>query len=208
MAANYDMIAPIYDLTSCIVFGRTIAKAQICLLRFIPAGSRVLIAGGGTGWILEEITKLQSDGLEIDYVEASAKMMQLSQRRNYKSNVVNFIQSPIENYNTEKQYDVIITPFLFDNFKAHKLEIVFEKLHAQLKTDGLWLYADFVYDQEISPMWQKLLLRIMYLFFRITTGVETSELFSVTGYFAESYLQVYESYRYADFIRSAVYRKL
>jgi 2-polyprenyl-3-methyl-5-hydroxy-6-metoxy-1,4-benzoquinol methylase len=168
----------------------------------------VLIAGGGTGWILEEIKRIHTDGLEIDYVEASAKMIQLSKLRNYQGNVVNFIQMPIEHYEGERPYDVIITPFLFDNFKADTIRLVFGKLSAMLKTGGVWLYADFVYDQATSPWWQQLLLRSMYLFFKITAGVDANELVDMDDYFVNDYQRVFKSYRYARFIRSIAYKKL
>jgi len=207
MPANYDHIAGIYDFLSRIIFGRHIVQAQVCFLRYIPADSRVLIVGGGTGWILDKLSDEHPQGLEIDYVESSAQMIALSQRRNFKENTVNFIHLPIEDFSIDKQYDVIITPFLFDNFPSAKLESVFAKLDPALKTNGLWLYTDFVCDKNKSPLWQKLLLRVMYLFFRITSNIEARELISMEKYFAQSYSIEFDSLRYFKFIRSVVYRK-
>jgi spermidine synthase len=82
MAGNYDNSASFYDGLSRLVFGRTLIAAQVAFLSSIPKNAKVLIIGGGTGWILEEITRLYPSGLTITYVEISANMMALSQKRN------------------------------------------------------------------------------------------------------------------------------
>jgi ubiquinone/menaquinone biosynthesis C-methylase UbiE len=208
MAANYDKIARVYDLLSRMVFGRHIEQAQVCMLDHVPSGSSILIVGGGTGWILEKLSEEHPQGLQIDYVEVSGQMIALSQKRNYEKNKVNFINVPIEEFISNKSYDVIITPFVLDNFSADKVGSIFEKLDGRLKVNGKWLYADFVYDKVKSTLWQKLLLKVMYFFFRITSGIETQELVSMDKYFAGSYEIQFEAAHYFKFIRSAVYRKL
>jgi len=208
MPANYDSIANIYDPLSRLIYGRQIIAAQVDLLRYIPADGKILIVGGGTGWILEKITGQHSQGLEIDYVESSAKMLELSQKKDCKNNTVNFIHEQIENHILQKQYDVIITPFLFDNFKSETTDSTFQKMDASLVNKGLWLYVDFVSKEEQSAFWQRLLLKAMYLFFGLISNVETKELIDMEPYFEKSYQKEYEAKYFQKFIRSAVYRKL
>jgi len=207
MATNYDTIASSYDLIRKIVLGNSIVKAQVGLLKFIPANSRILIVGGGTGWILEEISAIYSEGLQIDYVESSAKMIRLSQKRNHRSNEITYIHQPIEIYTTDKIYDVIITPFLFDNFQIDKIAIIFAKLNRYLNKDGVWLYADFVYDETHGPLWQKILLKIMYFFFRVTCKIETQEIVNMDQFFTTLYYPVFTTSYYHNFIQSIAYRK-
>lgn len=207
MATNYDKIATRYDLIRKIVLGNAIVEAQVGLLKYVPANSRVLIVGGGTGWILEEIVKIHSSGLIIDYVESSAKMIQLSKKRNCYLNEVNFIHQPVEEFIAATNYDAIITPFLFDNFQKEKIAIIFARLHSYLKNTGVWLYADFVYDESKGRLWQKVLLKIMYLFFRITCKIETQELINMESFFAPLYSKAFEQFCYHDFIVSVVYQQ-
>ncbi len=204
---NYDSIARIYDLLSRMIFGRHLIEVQTCLIKYIPPGSSILIVGGGTGWILEAIAAQYPQGLKIDYVESSEKMILLSTQRNCKLNVVNFIHRPIEDHSTAKQYDIVFTPFLFDNFRKEKIEVVFEKLNGMLKTEGIWLFADFVNERNKSPYWQSILLRTMYLFFHITCGIEANELVNIDSYFASTFRLDFEVYRFSKFIRSAAYSK-
>jgi ubiquinone/menaquinone biosynthesis C-methylase UbiE len=208
MPANYDKIARIYDLLSGMVFGKAITKAQAHLLQCLPTGDyRLLIVGGGTGWILEELSRLRPEGITIDYVEASGEMIALSRKRSYGKNAVNFFHAPIEDFSSDQMYQVIITPFVLDNFEESKLKIIFSRLDNLLEEEGTWLYADFVYSKTASPLWQKLLLKIMYFFFRITTKIETKKLVDVEKYFEKGYRKKMGARFYFDFIKAVAYKK-
>ncbi len=208
MPANYDKIAKVYDFISRLVYGNALVNAQVWLLKYVPANSRILIVGGGTGWILEKFAAIHSNGLIIDYVESSAKMIALSQKRKYQENEVNFINVAIENYTTTNKYDVILTPFLFDNFTADKIQILFTQLNALLKPTGTWLYADFMYDKQKSPLWQKVLLKTMYFFFKLTSDIETQELVSMDVYFKTAgYNKMERETWFFNFIQSVAFQK-
>ncbi len=207
-STNYNAVAWFYDALSRLVFGSSIKKAQIDLLSLIPSNSKLLIVGGGTGWILEEITKLHPSGLEITYVDSSSKMIELSKKRNPAANQVQFIEASIEDYlqpNASNLYDVIITPFIADCFSQSAWQQVFIKLDASLQPNGLWLYTDFQLNDK-SPLWQKLLIKLLYLFFRITCRIPAKQLPDVDGYFS-SYKQVSKRMYFAGFIVSQVFRK-
>jgi ubiquinone/menaquinone biosynthesis C-methylase UbiE len=174
MQGNYDAVAGFYDPLSRLVFGKEIQRAHAFLLEAVPANARILIIGGGTGWILEDLGKLHNQGLHITYVEQSEKMMRRSRRRHAGDNQVTFIQAPIQAAVLDQRYDVVITPFLFDNFSAKTLEEVFGKIDFYLKGGGLWLFADFQLVRDNSR--QKVLLKLMYLFFGLLCNIEASRL--------------------------------
>ncbi|MCJ8212087.1 methyltransferase domain-containing protein [Mucilaginibacter sp. RS28] len=190
MSANYDKTSSFYDTLSRLVFGNTLRNAQISLLTYIPADAVVLIAGGGTGWILEEIAKVHSQGLEIFYVEISANMLALSQKRSIGNNTVHFINSPAEMVSLPKPADVIITPFLFDNFTQQAAERLFNHLNGQLKPGGVWLNTDF---QIAGKWWHKPLLKSMYLFFKLFNAVQVNQLPAISGLFEKNNYQVLKS---------------
>ena len=207
MANNYNGIAKFYDGISRIVYQNAIVKAQVFLIQFIKAHDKVLIVGGGTGWILEEISKLPSENISVVYVEKSSAMIELSKKRNYKNVKVDFIEMGIEDYKTTTQFDIILTPFLFDNFLKKKIDVVFEKLNVLIKSKGIWLYADFVNDKTNKKLWQQLLLKTMYLFFRITTKIETQELINMRPYFKHDYTLISQQYFYKGFIQAIAFKK-
>jgi ubiquinone/menaquinone biosynthesis C-methylase UbiE len=206
MAANYNNSAWFYDRLSCLIYGRALINAQVYLLQYIPASSKILIIGGGTGWILEEITKIHPAGLNITYIEVAPAMMSISQKRQTGTNKVTFFNNAVENINLQTDFDIVITPFLFDNFKEQTLQKVFEHIHQSLKSKGLWLNADF---QLTGKWWQRLLLRSMFLFFRILCGIEASSLPDIEQQFEKySYENIAGRTFYGDFIISKIYTKM
>ncbi|MFC0515864.1 class I SAM-dependent methyltransferase [Mucilaginibacter angelicae] len=206
MAANYDNSAWFYDLLSRLVYGRALVNVQVYLLSFVPAGSKILIAGGGTGWILDELTKIHPAGLKIAYIEISANMLTLSQKRQTGQNEVVFINDAVENVKLPPDFDVVITPFLFDNFLDETVDSVFNHLHNRLKPGGLWLNADF---QLTGRWWQNLLLKSMFIFFRLLCGIEASRLPAIEKHFnAGGYNIIKNKTFFGDFIVARVYKKL
>jgi ubiquinone/menaquinone biosynthesis C-methylase UbiE len=208
MKNNYDKIARYYDTLSRLVFFRAQLNAQIALLKDIPVDSNLLIVGGGTGWILEEIAKIHASGLTITYVEISEKMLGLSRKRDVKQNHVRFVQAAIADYATEESFDVIITAFLFDNFSGDAAVAVFEQLHRYLKAFGLWLFTDFYYTQNTGKFWQGWLLQTMYFFFRRISDVEADKLVDMEPLFKRAGYTIRKTqYTYQRFIKSLVYLK-
>ena len=209
MPNNYDNIAGSYDAISRLVFRKSIVRSQQALLPYVKTPSRILIVGGGTGWILEELSKVHARGLSITYVEISKNMIGLAQKRNWHQNKVSFVHAAIEDYNTELKFDVIMTPFLFDNFGKERAETVFNLLDKLSLPGGLWLFTDFHVEKNASGIWQSALLKMMYWFFRTICHVEADKLPDLKAQFsAARYACIYKSMHFSGFIQSLVFRKL
>ena len=205
MGANYNNSAWFYDRLARLVYGQALLNAQVYLLQFIGPNTKILIAGGGTGWILDEITRVHQSGLQITYIEIAAKMMALSRKRNMGGNRVVFIHQAVEDVDLADDFDIIITPFLFDNFTEPSFQKLFKHLSAALQANGVWHNADF---QLTGKWWQNLLLKSMFLFFRIWCGIEASKLPAVKKQFEKNgYTAIAQKTFFGDFIVSEVYRK-
>lgn len=205
MAANYDNAAWFYDGLSRFIYGKALIKSQVYLLQYIRPGSDILIVGGGTGWILEELTKIYPSGLQITYVEISAKMITLSQKRNTGNNKAVFINDAIEKVASPNGFDVVITSFLFDNFTAATAKLVFDHINSMLKQDGLWLNADF---QLTGKWWQNVLLKSMLLFFKLLCGIEATQMHAIEPCFIKNGYGIMAGKTFfGDFIISKGYHK-
>jgi len=205
MAASFNNSAWFYDRLSRLVYGKAIVNTQFYLLGYIQPNSNILIVGGGTGWILDEITRLHPTGLKITYVEPAKRMMALSQKRNAAGNEIVFINDVVENVNLPANFDAVLTPFLFDNFTAETLKIVFNKIDSLLKPGAFWLNCDF---QLTGRWWQVLLLKSMFLFFRTIDKIEAGELPGIEDCFnRNNYSPKSEQTFFGDFIVARVYRK-
>ena len=187
------------------MYGRALVKAQQYVVRSIPSDARVLIVGGGTGWVLEEITKVHPSGLFITYIDSSARMIDLAKKRNVGENEVTFIAAQIETMATDDVYDVVLTPFLFDNFTDDNLRKIFSLIDKRLVKDGAWLYCDF---QNTDVFWQKALLKAMYFFFRTSCGIEARQLPDAAALFAAFGYRAKEQKMFMNnFVTSAVYKR-
>ncbi|RYE28200.1 MAG: methyltransferase domain-containing protein [Sphingobacteriaceae bacterium] len=208
MPNNYDAAAWFYDALSQLVFGNKLIESQRFLVQQIMPEAKILIVGGGTGWILEELTRVQPSTLKITYVEISARMICLSKQKYYGQNEVVFVNLPIEDFMLTENYNIILTPFLFDNFSEKRIRAVFKQLHQSLKPGGLWLLADFQVQKNYAGIWQQILLKTMYWFFGWLCSVETKQLTTMRPVFlAENYQLSAEKTFYQGFIISQVYRK-
>lgn len=205
MNKGYDNVSWFYDRLSRLVFGNKLHAAECYFLSAIMPADNILIAGGGSGLILEDITKLHPRGLSITYIDASPKMIALAQERNAGDNKVSFIASPVQNIKLSSDYDVIITPFLFDNFAGATATEVFKHLDRSLHSNGQWLYTDF---RNTGKAKHGLLLKSMYMFFGTLCGIRTSTLPDMDALFAQhAYELKKESSSMNGFVASMVYVK-
>ena len=219
MANNYDPIAAYYDLLHRLVYGRTEINAQVGLLSFIKPGDRLLIVGGGTGWILEKIRDLYRSGLVITYVESSRAMMTLSRKRDCGQNQVEFVEGSVEQfvttvrydgvvrYDAVLRYDCILTGFFFDNFASDQAARIVGELAPRLGEGGFWLFADFHYQKGKGKWWQAILLKLMYASARLIVKVEGEELTDMAPIFeGAGFEEVYAAFYYGRFIKAIAYR--
>lgn len=173
---DFNWIAPVYDALAFVVFGQRLKQAQSAFLDRIPAGASVLMVGGGTGWLLEQVLGHYQPG-KVVYVETSAQMVARASKRILQKplpGTVDFRMGDETALPMGAQFDVIITPFVLDLFTESTLQYAFiPSLMNVLKSDGVWLVTDFV-----NPPggWQKVLLWCMIQFFRLTAGIETRKL--------------------------------
>ncbi len=201
---SFDVIAPVYDLLSRMVYGKSIVAAQKYFLKDIPEGAHVLIVGGGTGWIIEELFAVNKT-CSVVYIEASQKMLQKAQNRmnsSDKSRIQFIFQSEMP---SEGSYDVIITNFFLDVFPSDKLIYIIQQLKDRVVTNGRWIVTDFVDD---GKRWQRFLLKVMYAFFRSVSKLETSILPPWQRLLMDAGMQRNGVKRfYAGFIETAIYQK-
>lgn len=168
---DFDRIAFCYDLLVKLVFGKSLARAQSAHLHLIKSEGRVLILGGGTGLILQQVLA-QAENTRIDYVEASYEMLKRAKSRVEENPKVNFVHGTHEDI-PAVDYDFIITPFVLDVFEADALMEVSLLLRDKLSEAGMLLCTDF---GQTNRWYYRLLVWLMHRFFRLTTRLRSGEL--------------------------------
>jgi tRNA (cmo5U34)-methyltransferase len=199
---GFDAIAKMYDGLARIVFGRSIRNAQLYFLNQIPIDADILILGGGTGWILNEILKL-NPSCRIWYVEASAQMISRSKKRAEGYSNIYFVHGTEDDIPSAQNFDVVITNFYLDLFANEKLPEVIDKILPRLKTDFRWLATDFIDE---GKWWQRTMLKLMYSFFAITANIASRQLPDWCVIFENSGLhQIDSKLFYSGFIKTSIF---
>jgi len=200
---SFDRIAFIYDFLAKLVFGKSLINSQKYFLDKIGDGSKVLILGGGSGWLLAELLKIKSN-CEVWYTDASEKMILFSKSKIETGYIVHFIHGTEQDIPLSIKYDVVITNFYLDLFTDHQLADVVIKIQSSLESGAHWIITDFVNNRK---WWQRMMLKIMYWFFRITCGLESRQLPEWNKAMENAGVKEIESkYFYKGFIKTAFFR--
>lgn len=203
---NYNLLAPIYDSLGRLVYFGALRRAQLHFLNEIPKGSRILFIGGGTGFLLNPLFEHSAPG-EVWYIEKSAAMIRKSKNvlnPKYRNQTF-FLHGTQEDIHEKEEFDVVLSFFFFDQFRFMALGKIFLRLNTHLKADGIWLWADFIPPQ---TWWQKGLMRMMLVFFSLTTRLGTNQVYDVPGIFKQRGLRLEkEAFYYGGFIRTVLFRK-
>lgn len=199
---NFDRIAPIYDKLVSVVFGKAMRRAQTKFLKEIRNHSRVLILGGGTGWLLEEVLSLRPD-CQVIYIDASKKMIDMARQTIGNSRNVAFIHGTEKEIPAASSFEVVITHFYLDLFGERSCRDTCNIIRNHCRAGSLWIACDFV-DR---ALWHSVMLRIMYSFFQLTTNLQTKCLPDWRACIQETgFSEIGVGYYSSNFICSALYR--
>lgn len=170
IATGFDRLASAYSSLSKVVFGVAPEQAQQHFITSVNAGDCILILGGGSGDFLKSLLKHQAE-ITVDYIDISQKMIRLAREKTHNPSNVNFIAGT-EQVIPNRKYTVIITNFYLDLFSDNTLQNIVQKIKTHLTPGARWLATDFVSKKG----WHKIMLWMMYRFFRIAVGIEAKSL--------------------------------
>ncbi|MEQ9304157.1 MAG: class I SAM-dependent methyltransferase [Marinoscillum sp.] len=163
---NFDRVALIYDRLARLVFGPQWHQVQATAATDLNTVKHLLIIGGGTGAILEQL-----DHPEITYVELSGRMIDRTKQRSTKA-AMKFMNIDFLQWKSDQKYDAIYCPFFLDCFNEEQLPQVVQKLSEYLTDTGRLYVVDF----QRGNWGQRVSVRVMLRFFRITSGLSANQL--------------------------------
>lgn len=195
---GFDLLAPYYDRLVKIIFGDRLHDATAEHLDFLKPDDKVLILGGGTGRILTSLPPLQKPVL---YIDTSAQMISQAKKRKTQCEVV---FSAEEKYFHER-IDAIILPFFLDMFDISTGKAYLNTIQKNLADSGKILFTDFATPQR---QYHKLLLWLMYRFFRVLCGIEAKALPNYDLIFQKDLKIVYRKKYMDGFLETRLYEKV
>lgn len=201
VAAGFNKLAPFYNTLSRIVFLNSLEKSQKHFLSHISATDNVLILGGGSGNFLKALLQ-KHPGLHIDYIDISPVMLKLAQEKARNATSVNFLEGT-ELSIPETTYSVVITNFYLDVFSEATLKQIILKIKKHIQPHTKWVVTDFVKCR----FWQRIILWLMYRFFRLFTGIEANTLPDWRKILNQTGFEEMDSAKfYGGFIKSSLFK--
>jgi SAM-dependent methyltransferase len=179
---NFDLIARPYRWLEYLTLGRALESCRLHYLSTLLQQKRALILGDGDGRFLAKLLA-QNPHLQTDAVDTSATMLELlrhrceaagpsieTRLRIHHTSALNFYPPSGE------KYDLVVTHFFLDCLTQPNLEALINRIAPTLSPNALWLISDFHIPSGPMRLPAKIIVRSLYLAFRILTGLRTTRL--------------------------------
>jgi len=178
---SFDILAPHYRWMEFVLAGEKLHRCRKTFLDEIPAARSLLLLGEGHGRCLVECCQ-RFPNTRITCVDASERMLTQARRQMTRHKMgadhVEFIHANVLSWTpTGKTYDLIVTNFFLDCFRADQLEQIIFQVAAATTPKVNWLIADFQTPPAgLRRIRGRLILWAMYAFFRTMTRLPAYEL--------------------------------
>lgn len=202
---GFDRLAPVYDLLVRLFAGDALPASQAALIPFLEPAKRVLVIGGGTGLFLKALCASMPHATFVN-IDLSSGMLQRATRRTGAQ--VEHRHGGLEKVHKEERFDLICTHCFLDLFEGSDLEQVMETLDQVLADGGSWLFSDFQSGSGRGSAVRSLHLRGLYLFFRVTCGLQLLGLPDFQVLFRSRGYRCVQSREYLEgMLASRIYRR-
>jgi SAM-dependent methyltransferase len=159
---NCDSIARWYRWLEYAAFGGALRRRREAFLFELGNPQKVLVLGDGDGRFLQLFTALYPQA-RVDALDMSTRMIELAQA---SAPGVTFHLADAREFPFEEHYDLAVAHFFFDCFEAGELQALLSRIRA-----NTWLVSEFQ-----PTRWSWPILRSLYFFFRLTTGLRVTAL--------------------------------
>jgi len=179
-SANFDRVARPYRWLEHLTFGRALQRCRTHFLPQLTARRSALALGDGDGRFLAQLLAANPH-LNADAIDTSAAMLRLLTRRaraacptaatrlrTHQTNALSFTPN--------RAYDLIVTHFFLDCLTQAEVDTLAHRLAQHTTPNALWLVSDFRIPTGPMRWPARALIRLLYLAFRILTGLRTSTL--------------------------------
>lgn len=186
---SFDTLAPYYRLMEQVTAGGVLQRCRTAFLAETTHCRHALLLGEGPGRFLSELLRA-NPGVEVTCVELSQRMIQQARAVLNASQLVRVQFEPVDALIWQPPpaaYDLVVTNFFLDCFPPQELAPLIAKVSASATTEARWLLTDFREPERGWRRWRgRIVLALMYAFFRVATGLSASRITSPDGFLRAS----------------------
>jgi ubiquinone/menaquinone biosynthesis C-methylase UbiE len=168
---NCDPIARWYWWLEYIGFGGELQRRRTAFLAEVASACRALVLGEGDGRFLVNLVK-QNQHASIDYIDISERMLELARARTGNDRVAYHCGNALTLPLPTGEYDLVTTHFFLDCLNDEDAALLVDRVSQACAPNAFWLISEFQEPNALS--W--LVVRFLYFFFRLTTGLRTLHL--------------------------------
>ena len=210
--ANFDRLARVYRWLEYLTLGTLLERTRNHYLSRVSPCRRALVLGDGDGRFLAKLLR-QTNTVTAVAVDSSGRMLAELRRRCvarspdsdmrlrlHQGNVLTFVPTTTP--------DLVVTHFLLDCLTEVEVERLVAHLTPRMAPGALWLVSEFcIPESGWMRLPARLLVRALYLAFRLLTGLEVTRLPGYQRAFARAGLVPLERHgRMAGLLTSELWR--
>ncbi len=178
-AANFDRIAALYRPLEYLTLGRALERCRLHFLPQLRSRTQALVLGDGDGRFLAQLLH-QNPTLHADAIDTSAAMLQLLRTRcraaeprlrTHQTDALTFAATQ-----PAIPYDLVVTHFFLDCLTQPEVDLLAARIAPHLAPGALWLVSDFRIPTGPWALPARILVRSLYLAFRMLTGLRVTAL--------------------------------
>ena len=177
VAPNFNRIARPYRFLEYFTLGPMLQRCRTHFLPQLLDCKRALVLGDGDGRFLARLLAANPD-IRADAVDTSATMLHLLRRRCASVTSIRLRthhHSALE-HAPSAETDLIVAHFFFDCLTQPELDALISHLAKHIRPNATWLISDFRIPTGPMRLLARILVRSLYLGFRILTGLRTAHL--------------------------------
>ena len=177
---SFDLIARPYRWLEYLTLGRALEHCRLHYLPSLLKRKRALVLGDGDGRFLAQLLT-QNPRLRAEAVDTSATMLQLLRQRcealapnastRLTTHQTSALTCPLDG-----PYDLVVTHFFLDCLTQPDLETLINHIAPTLSPEAIWIISDFHIPDGSMRLPAKILVRSLYLAFRVLTNLRTTKL--------------------------------
>lgn len=173
---NFNPIARPYRWLEYLTLGRALERCRLHFLPLLLDRRHAVVLGDGDGRFLASLMAANHQ-IQVDAVDTSASMLELLSKR-CKANTgrLQIHNTSALSFTPTGPYDLVVTHFFLDCLAQSDLEKLVIRISPALSPEALWLISDFRIPSGSMRLPARIIVRTLYLAFRLLTGLRTTHL--------------------------------